>query len=439
MYSKNSRYALQLDAAVEERSRSLLIQKRETEQAMKAKSEFIARTSHEIRTPLNAIIGLSELANREYGTRAALEYIDGIKSAGLSLLTIIDDILDLSDIKANSLPIHPAPYKTATLLNETLTAVRVLMNKTSLELRTEISPELPRVMVGDAGRVKQVLMNLLSNAVKYTRSGYIKFSAFGEAVKGDAVRVTFMVEDSGIGIREEDIPKLFHEFKRIDEENNIGVEGTGLGLTIARNLCRAMGGDVTVASEYGKGSVFTVVLEQEVAVRLPMGDMDERERAHEDAQTAGFIAPEADVLIVDDFPSNLLVAERLLVPWRMRLFTCRNGREAVELVRERPFDLVFMDHMMPEMDGMEATRAIRAMDEERCRTMPIVALTANAVAGMREKFLRNGFDDFLSKPIDLSKLNELLKKWIPAEKRLDSATDAAPGPAPMPSCEQHSG
>ncbi|MDR1686967.1 MAG: response regulator, partial [Desulfovibrio sp.] len=280
--------------------------------------------------------------------------------------------------------------------------------------------------IGDARLIRQILLNLLSNAVKYTQQGFVKFSASGEVVAEDAIRLTFTVEDSGIGIRNEDLPKLFEAFKRVDEKRNTGIEGTGLGLAIARSLCRAMGGDITVRSRYGKGSVFTVVLVQTVtdmtpvggmADMTPMGGMAGTEAIAADVQRAAFTAPEVDVLVVDDLPVNLLVAEGLLAPYGVRVFTCLNGREAVELVRKRSFDLVLMDHMMPEMDGVEATRAVRAMDSAYCRTMPVVALTANAVAGMREMFLENGFNDFISKPIETAKLDAVLKKWIPAGKR----------------------
>jgi signal transduction histidine kinase/CheY-like chemotaxis protein len=382
-----------------------------------SKSKFLARMSHEIRTPMNAIIGMSELAQREYGKPKALEYITGIKNAGASLLVIINDLLDFSKIESGNLPIITAPYETASLLNDVLTVIRARMAETPLQLTADISPKLPGRLLGDAGRVKQILLNLLSNAVKYTSKGFVKFSASGEPIAENAIRLTFIVEDSGIGIRDEDLAKLFGEFMRIDEKRNIGIEGTGLGLVIARNLCRAMGGDITAGSEYGKGSVFTAVLEQEVEVWDPMGGIEDIKAPRAALLRVTFTAQEADVLVADDFPSNLLVAEGLLLPYRMRVFTCLNGREAVDLVRERSFDLVLMDHMMPEMDGLEAVRRIRAMPEDRCRTMPIIALTANAVTGMKEIFLDNGFNDFLSKPVEIAKLDALLGKWIPAAKR----------------------
>ncbi|MDR2604983.1 MAG: response regulator [Desulfovibrio sp.] len=403
------------------------IQRLKAEQAAKAKSEFLARTSHEIRTPMNAIIGLSELARREYGKPKALEYIMGIKTAGASLLAIINDILDLSKIESGELPLLTEPYETASLLNDTLSVIRARMLDMPLELITDISPDIPCSMFGDARRVRQILLNLLGNAVKYTPRGFIKFSASGAFTAEDTIRLTFTVEDSGIGIKSNDLPRLFEAFRRLDEKRNIGIEGTGLGLVIAQSLCKAMRGDITVRSEYGKGSVFTATLLQAVADKAPMGDIADAAATRVETQRVTFTAPEAEVLIVDEFASNLLVAEGLLMPYRMRVTTCLNGRAATELVRERPFDLVLMDHMMPEMDGVEATRAIREMDRDYCRTMPIVALTANAVAGMREMFLANGFNDFLSKPIETSRLDGMLKQWIPADKQREASEDEAYG------------
>ncbi|MDR1611422.1 MAG: response regulator [Planctomycetota bacterium] len=391
--------------------------------ANQAKSDFLARTSHEIRTPMNAIIGLSELALREHGQPKALEYITGIKNAGASLLAIINDILDFSKIESGNLSMASAPYETASLLNDVLVIIRVRMAETPLELILDASPDIPGGMVGDAGRIRQILLNLLGNAVKYTKKGYVKFAVSGEPVAEDTIRLAFTVEDSGSGIKDEDLLKLFGEFIRVDEKHNSGIEGTGLGLTIARSLCRAMGGDITAQSEYGKGSVFTATLVQTVADWKPMGDIADVTATRPETQRVTFTAPGAEVLVVDDFPSNLLVAEGLLMPYRLRVFTCLNGREAVELVRERSFDLVLMDHMMPEMDGVEAVHVIRGMSDERCRTMPIIALTANAVSGMREMFLENGFNDFLSKPIDTARLDAALRKWLPEGKRRNAQED----------------
>ncbi|MDR2604356.1 MAG: response regulator [Desulfovibrio sp.] len=403
--------------------------------ASEAKNAFLTRTSHEIRTPMNAIIGMSELAQREACPPEALEYIAGIRNAGANLLGIINDILDFAGIESGTLRIHPAPYETASLLYDALAVTRIRAEEKSLTPLRDISPDIPRSMVGDAGRIRQILLNLLSNAVKYTDAGFVKFTARATPGAGDEVRLTFVVEDSGIGIKEVDMPRLFGEFARFDEKRGGGTESTGLGLSIARSLCRAMGGDITARSEYGKGSVFTAELTQTVYDRRPMGDISGTAAKRAERQQAGFIAPEAELLVVDDLPANLLVAEGLLAPYRVRVTACANGREAVDLVRARSFDLVLMDHMMPVMDGVEATRAVRAQSEERCRTVPVVALTANAVSGMREMFLANGFNDFLAKPIDVRELDAVLARWIPAGKRRevppeqDAASAADPGPA----------
>jgi signal transduction histidine kinase/CheY-like chemotaxis protein/HPt (histidine-containing phosphotransfer) domain-containing protein len=393
--------------------------------AANAKSAFLARTSHEIRTPMNAIIGMSELAQRELCPPKALEYVAGIRNAGKNLLGVINDILDFAGIESGMLPMHPAPYETASLLHDVLTVARARAEEKSLALRADLSPDIPRSMVGDVGRIRQTALNLLSNAVKYTDEGFVKFSAYATPGAGDVVRLTFVVEDSGIGIRPEDLPKLFGEFVRIDEKRHIGIEGAGLGLSITRSLCRAMGGDVAVRSEYGRGSVFTAELTQTVYDRQPMGDITGMKVKRMERRRIGFSAPEAELLVVDDVPANLLVAEGLLARYRARVTTCANGREAVDLVRTRPFDLVLMDHMMPVMDGVEATRAIRALDEERCRTMPVIALTAADALDIKEMFSANGFNDVLSKPVTPVGLDALLRRWIPAAKRSAAFGDAS--------------
>jgi signal transduction histidine kinase/CheY-like chemotaxis protein/HPt (histidine-containing phosphotransfer) domain-containing protein len=393
--------------------------------AANAKSAFLARTSHEIRTPMNAIIGMSELAQRERCPPEAQEYIAGIRNAGKNLLGVINDILDFAGIESGTLPIHPAPYETASLLYDVLTVTRARAEEKFLAVRADLSPDIPRSMVGDAGRIRQILLNLLSNAVKYTDEGFVKLSVHAAPGAGDEVRLTCVVEDSGIGIRPEDMPRLFGEFVRIDEKRHIGIGGAGLGLSIARSLCRAMGGDVAVRSEYGKGSVFTAELTQTAHDRQPMGDITGMKVKRMERRRIGFSAPEAELLVVDDLPANLLVAEGLLARYRARVTTCANGREAVDLVRTRPFDLVLMDHMMPVMDGVEATRAIRALDEERCRTMPVIALTAADAPDIREMFSANGFNDFLSKPVTSAGLDALLRRWIPAAKRSEAPDDAS--------------
>jgi signal transduction histidine kinase/DNA-binding response OmpR family regulator len=393
-----------------------------SDEESKSKSSFLARMSHEIRTPMNVIIGMSELAQREHGTPKALEYIAGIKSASASLLAIVNDILDFSKIGSGQFTLVPAPYETGSLLNDALSVVRIRLGEKPIELIISVDPSLPAALVGDATRVRQVLLNMLSNAVQYTDKGFIRFHVSWQEVPGDAALLTLVVADSGIGVRSENLSRLFDDFVRVDEQHNKNIKGTGLGLSITRSLCQAMGGDITVKSEYGKGSTFTATLRQPIADRRPVGALENKAQAKREVQRISFTAPDVDILLVDDMPSNLLVAEGLLTPYKARIFTCQSGREAVDLVRSRPFDLIFMDHMMPGMDGMEATASIRGMGKRG--KMPIVALTANTISGMRETFLQNGFDDFLSKPIEIPKLAGIMEKWIPANKR-GPAPDAA--------------
>jgi len=394
----------------------LLAMTRKAEATAQAKSDFLARMSHEIRTPMNAIIGLSSLALREYGKPQMLEYITGIKRAGENLLDIINDILDFSKIESGQVLVNRvAPYDTASLLNDVLAIIRIRIVEKPISLLTDIAPSIPGVMIGDAGRINQILLNLLGNAVKYTEKGFIILSISGEKIDEKTIELTLAVEDSGIGIKEKDLPKLFDDFTRFDEKRNSAIEGTGLGLSIARSLCRAMGGDLTAVSDHGKGSVFTATLMQTVNNWEPISDMTAPARSTK-PQDATFIAPTAEVLLVDDLPSNLLVAEGLLQPYQVRVSTCLNGCEALELVQTHSFDLVLMDHMMPEMDGIEATTAIRALGGP-FSTLPIAALTANVGAEAREQFQKEGLDDFLAKPIDIGQLDELLKKWIPKIKQ----------------------
>ncbi|MDR1312856.1 MAG: transporter substrate-binding domain-containing protein [Deltaproteobacteria bacterium] len=426
MFIKSRRTGRLLEEAVSARTEELTRQISIAEKASKAKSEFLARTSHEIRTPMNAIIGFSELARREHGKAKALEYIDGIRSAGANLLTIINDILDFSKIEAGTLQLVPSRYRASSLLNDALTLIRVRMGEKPVRLVTDVSPDIPRMMVGDPARVRQILLNLLSNAVKYTQKGSIRLTVSSKRAGADEAKLSFEVKDTGVGIRPEDLARLFGEFTRLDERLNIGVEGTGLGLAIAKKLSRAMGGDIVCESVYGEGSTFRAGIFQKVADWTPMGQLSDSRGPSRGAPSATFSAPGAEVLVVDDYASNLMVAEGLLLPYGMRLSFASGGLEAVGLARERDFDLVLMDHMMPEMDGIEAMKAIRALDG--CRDVPVVALTANAVAGMREMYLESGFDDYLTKPIDPARLDRLLARWIPHSKRREATANADADP-----------
>jgi signal transduction histidine kinase/CheY-like chemotaxis protein len=489
----------------------------------RSKTSFLARMSHEIRTPMNAIIGMSELALRSDSAQAMSEYVRGIKQSGHNLLSIINDILDLSRIESGNIEIAPAQYQLSSLMNDVVNVVRVRIVEKPIIFTVYADGGIPNSLIGDESRTRQILLNLLSNATKYTDEGFVKFSVNGLDAGDGNILLSFGIEDSGIGIRSEELRDLFGNFVRLDTERNRGVEGTGLGLAITKNLCLAMGGDVAVSSVYGKGSTFTATIPQKFVgqdclarvenpeskqilffderplyaesilltiqnLRVPVTAPKEREEFHmklesnafafafassgvveraaeqikslklrtklvmlaglgeissfqdvpiismpayavpianvlngittvdsrEDAHIR-FIAPSARVLVVDDNVTNLRVAHGLLLPYRMHVDICESGKDAVSLAKANAYDMIFMDHMMPVMDGIEATAILRSI-KEYAKT-PIVALTANAVSGMRELFLESGMNDFLSKPIDPVKLDNIIHKWIPKHKQ----------------------
>jgi signal transduction histidine kinase/AmiR/NasT family two-component response regulator len=409
-------------------------ERKKAEAASLAKSVFLANTSHEIRTPLNAILGMSELASREDLCPAAREHVESIQQAGKNLLSIVNDILDLSKIEAGKLDIVYREYYFSSLLNDCLSIIKTRLLEKPIKFTVDVEKTIPAILIGAEDRVRQIVINLLSNAVKYTEEGSIIFSVKAERLEKteqeeeDRITLYFSVSDTGRGIREENIAEVFKSFSRFDTHKKVTTEGTGLGLAISRRLCRMMGGDITVRSVYGKGSVFTAFIPHGIADKTPFGSFVGIEgrtgTSMYERIEVRWTAPDAKILIVDDIVTNLKVAQGLLAPFECEIDLCTHGAQAVTMVKNERYDLVFMDHMMPGMDGIETTAAIRAWEEAQRnspedaeRHTPIIALTANALSGMEEMFLSKGFDGYLAKPIAIKSLNTIMETWIPHEKR----------------------
>jgi len=551
--------------------------------ANRTKSNFLASMSHEIRTPMNAITGMAELLLRSKLPDDARGYAQDIKQAGANLLSIINDILDFSKIEAGKLEIIPAKYLLASLVNDSISIIRMRLVEKPIRFYTNVDGNLPNGLFGDEARLRQIFLNLLSNAIKYTVKGHISITITQEKREGDQIWLKIVVADTGLGIKPEDQAKLFADFVQVDTKKNRGIEGTGLGLAITKRLCRAMGGDITVQSEYGKGSDFIAVIPQGVVNESPFAAVEEPDKkkvlvyegricyadsvgwslenmkvpyvlvndqaaftealfreewffvfsgyglfdkikplmARPDSDFPGgkkpplalmvewgtetfipgvrfvslpvqslsianilngkpdskgyfthdaganairFTLPGVRLLVVDDISTNLKVAEGLLAPYKATVDTSLGGVDAIEMIKRKAsenlgYDLVFMDHMMPEVDGIEATARIREWEKEqyekngyekngvefpqetpklleRPKGVPIIALTANAISGMKEMFLDKGFNDFLAKPIDVSKLDEILAKWIPKDKRVVGSREPDSGNETPPAASQ---
>jgi signal transduction histidine kinase/CheY-like chemotaxis protein len=537
---KTGEYVFNIVDEIRTQNRRLVELREEAETANRTKSYFLASMSHEIRTPMNAITGMAELLMRANLSEEARGYAQDIKQAGNNLITIINDILDFSKIEAGRMEIVSARYLLSSLVNDTVSIIRTRLREKPIRFFTNIDGNIPNTLIGDEVRLRQILLNLLSNAVKFTDKGHISLTITVRSKSENKVWLDFLVADTGKGIKESDKKNLFGEFVQVDLKRNRNVEGTGLGLAISKRLCLLMEGDISMETEFGKGSMFTITVPQGIDSDEPFAAVDnpggkrvliyegrmiyansiswslknmgvehtlvtnidefsdvlfkyewslilsgygiyemirrvmdrsdgnypgkkkpplalmvewgketyipdvrfvslpiqslsianilngkEDTKGYSDIPGASgvirYAFPSARILIVDDIPTNLKVTGGLLAPYRTRVDVCLSGFDAIELVKQKKYDLIFMDHMMPEMDGIETTTLIREWEMGRgdavSDRIPIVALTANALSGVREMFIEKNFDDFLAKPIDVSALDEILNKWISKDKR----------------------
>ncbi len=496
---------------------------KKVEEAARAKSDFLANMSHEIRTPMNAVLGMAEMAMREEMSPAARDCLHQIRTAGKNLLVIINDILDFSKIESGKMEIVPVTYECLSIFNDLASIVNNRIGGKNIEFTMDVSLNLPHMLMGDNVRFQQVLVNVLNNAVKFTKEGQVHLKVEGEPIDSDTILIKASVSDTGIGIKKEDMGKMFKSFQQVDSKRNRNIEGTGLGLAISKQLLKLMGGNITVASEYNKGSTFYIELPQKIISKtkyIPslsketnaalfignkyvkaqiIRDLEKINIHYEDMEVAesldsqaydffiverplfsnnlrnlflsndklrcividsfdsandnlnsritivrkpvfflnlyvamgilndytrddsiseddfSFIAPDAKVLIVDDNNVNLIVARGLLEPLKMQIDTATSAAETIEIIRQVKYDLIFMDHMMPEVDGVETTHIIRRLMQDYAN-VPIIALTANAVEGTKEMFIREGMNDFVAKPIDTKQITAKLRKWLPQEK-----------------------
>ena len=387
--------------------------------ANRAKSEFLSNMSHEIRTPINAILGMDEMILRESHDENILEYAQNLQNAGVNLLGLVNDILDFSKIEAGKMEIIPVEYEVSSLLNDLVTMVSERAAKKNLKFTVEAEGNIPSVLYGDEIRIKQAATNILTNAVKYTEKGSVILTVDYEDTHDENVKLKFSVKDTGIGIKQEDMKKLFAAFERIEEERNRSVEGTGLGMNITTKLLALMGAQLQVDSVYGEGSTFSFEVAQKVVNPEPMGDFEEsyhRSLKNHQAYHEKFIAPNADILVVDDTVMNLTVIKGLLKQTLVNIDTAESGYECLNMASRKKYDIIFLDHRMPGIDGIETLKRLREEKGGLNEHTPCISLTANAVSGAREEYIKAGFADYLTKPINSSHLETMMMKYLPQDK-----------------------
>ncbi len=391
--------------------------KEEADRANGVKSDFLSNMSHEMRTPLNAIIGMNEMLLRKLSDEELLGYATTVQNSSQALLSLINDILDLSKVESGKMELVNADYELSSIIIDSYQMIEQRAKDKGLKLEVECDSSLPRIVYGDSSRVRQIFINILTNAVKYTKEGRISMRLGGRR-EGDTVWLKFAVSDTGIGMTPENIQALYTKFERFDSEMNKNIEGTGLGMAITKQFLDMMGGTIDVQSTYGFGSVFTVEIPQTIVNNAPMGEVKLAAKADRSAADHGkaFIAPDARLLIVDDFEINCKVFAALLSDSQMKIDAAYSGAHAIEMACQNTYDIIFMDHMMPGMDGIEAYQSLKENPDNRNTQTPVIMLTANAIVGMREQYMQQGFADYLTKPVQYNKLEETILTLLPAEK-----------------------